>query len=276
MRTNRLLTLAGLALGPVLVLAVFFVLPISAMVARGFDDGAGAVLDVLGRPRTHRVLWFTVWSAGLATLVSLALGLPAAYVLHRLAFPLRNLIRALLLVPFVLPTVVVGVAFRLLVRGTPLDGSAAAIIAGLVFFNVAVVIRVVGAAWESLDPRPAEAAAALGASPSQVFRTVTLPALRPGGRVRGERRVPLLRDVVRRGAHPGRAALLERRDRDLPAHHAAPRPAGGRRAEHRAAARGHRADRAGRPAAQHAGPDRRPAYRQPAAAPRRRTSRSSR
>lgn len=179
MSGRRLLTLAGLALGPVLVLAVFFVLPISAMVARGFDDGAGAVLDVLGLPRTHRVLWFTVWSAGLATLVSLALGLPAAYVLHRLAFPLRNLIRALLLVPFVLPTVVVGVAFRLLVRGTPLDGSAAAIVAGLVFFNVAVVIRVVGAAWESLDPRPAEAAAALGASPSQVFRTVTLPALRP-------------------------------------------------------------------------------------------------
>ena len=47
------------------------------------------------------------------------------------------------------------------------------------FFNVAVVIRTVGAAWESLDRRPGEAAAALGASPGQVFRTVTLPTLRP-------------------------------------------------------------------------------------------------
>ncbi len=54
-------------------------------------------------------------------------------------------------------------------------GPPVAIIAGLVFFNVAVVIRAVGAAWESLDPRPGEAAAALGASPAQVFRTVTLP-----------------------------------------------------------------------------------------------------
>ncbi|HYF72070.1 MAG TPA: ABC transporter permease subunit, partial [Nocardioides sp.] len=45
--------------------------------------------------------------------------------------------------------------------------------------NVAVVIRAVGATWESLDPRPAEAASALGASPVQVLRTVTLPALRP-------------------------------------------------------------------------------------------------
>src|SRR3954464_5785889 len=119
MRGRRLLTLAGLAIGPVLVLAVFFVLPVSGMVGRGFVvDGrvdAGGVLEVLGRPRTHRVLWFTVWSAGLATICSVVLGLPAAYVLHRLAFPMRNLVRARLPVPFVLPTVVVGVAFRLLV-----------------------------------------------------------------------------------------------------------------------------------------------------------------
>ncbi len=186
---RRLLTLAGLSLGPVLVLAVFFVLPVSGMIGRGFvADGhfdAGAVIDVLGRSRTHRVLWFTVWSAGLATVCSVVLGLPAAYVLHRLAFPFRNLIRALLLVPFVLPTVVVGVAFRLLVGESGplgflgLDGTPVAIIAGLTFFNVAVVIRAVGTTWESLDPRPGEAAATLGATPAQVFRTVTFPSLRP-------------------------------------------------------------------------------------------------
>ena len=150
MKARRLLTLTGLSLGPVLVLAVFFVLPVSGMVGRGFVvDGSfdpGGVLDVLARDRTHRVLWFTVWSAGLATLASVVLGLPAAYVLHRLAFPLRNLVRALLLVPFVLPTVVVGVAFRLLVGESGplgflgLDGTPVAIIAGLTFFNVAVVI----------------------------------------------------------------------------------------------------------------------------------------
>jgi thiamine transport system permease protein len=188
-RLRRYVTLVGLALGPVLVLVVFFVLPVSGMISQGFFvdgrfDPAG-VAEVLARPRTHRVLWFTIWSAGLATLCSLLLGLPAAYVLHRLSFPFRGLIRALLLVPFVLPTVVVGVAFRLLVGESGplgflgLDGTPVAIIAGLTFFNVAVVIRAVGATWESLDPRPGEAAAALGASPAQVFRTVTFPALRP-------------------------------------------------------------------------------------------------
>ncbi|WP_307816609.1 ABC transporter permease [Nocardioides limicola] len=184
---RRLLTLAALAVGPLVVLAIFFALPIWGMVTRGlFVDGAvdlGGIVEVMSRPRTRRVLWFTLWSAGAATGVALALGLPAAYVLHRLAFPGRGVVRALMIVPFVLPTVVVGIAFRQLfagpLAGLGLDGSPVAIVCGLAFFNVAVVIRVVGATWESLDVRPAQAAAALGASPRQVFATVTWPALRP-------------------------------------------------------------------------------------------------
>ncbi len=184
---RRLASLAALAAGPLLVLAVFFLLPVSGMVGRGlWADGQfapGGVVEVLGRPRVHRVLWFTLWSSSAATAVALLLGLPAAYVLHRLAFPLRGAVRALMIVPFVLPTVVVGIAFRQLfsgpLAGLGLDGSPIAIVCGLAFFNVAVVIRVVGSTWESLDARPGEAAAALGASPAQVFWTVTLPALRP-------------------------------------------------------------------------------------------------
>ncbi|QBX54984.1 iron ABC transporter permease [Nocardioides seonyuensis] len=186
---RRIIGLLALAAAPVAVLGVLFVLPVTGMVAEGFwvdgDFDPRGVLDVLARPRVHRVAWFTLWSSGAATLLSVLLGLPLAFALHRLALPGRGAIRAALLVPFVLPTVVVGVAFRqLLGEGgllgfLGLDGTPVAIVAGLVFFNVAVVVRAVGAAWESLDPRPAEAAAALGASPVQVLRTVTLPALRP-------------------------------------------------------------------------------------------------
>ncbi len=186
---RRILALLALAAGPVLVLGVLFVLPVSGMLGEGFvDDGRfapGAVLEVLARPRVHRVAWFTLWTSGIATALSVVLGLPAAYALHRLRLPGRSVVRAAVLVPFVLPTVVVGVAFRqLLGEGGPLgflglDGTPAAIVAGLVFFNVAVVVRTVGVAWEALDPRPGQAAAALGASPWQVLRTVTLPALRP-------------------------------------------------------------------------------------------------
>ena len=64
--------------------------------------------------------------------------------------------------------------------------------ASLVFFNYAVVVRTVGALWAALDPRTAQAAAVLGASPARVWWTVTLPALAPAiaGRLLDRMRVP--------------------------------------------------------------------------------------
>lgn len=190
--TTRLRAAGGvvaLAAIPLAALAVFFVLPVAGMVARGlWVDGAfdplGA-LEVLTRSRVHGVLWFTVWSAGAATVVTLLLGLPATFVLYRLRLPGRRFLRALVVMPFVMPTVVVGVAFRTLLAPSGalgalrLDGTPVAIIAAMVFFNLAVVVRTVGSMWEHLDPRREQAAAALGATPWQVLRTVTLPTLAP-------------------------------------------------------------------------------------------------
>ena len=180
----------ALAALPLAALVAFFLYPVGGMLARGlWPDGSfapGSVLEVLGRPRVHRVLWFTLWSAGAATLLAVVAGVPVAFALHRLRFPGRDLVRALVVVPFVLPTVVVGVAFRQLIApsgplgGLGLDGTATAIVAALVFFNISVVVRTVGAFWEAIDSRREEAAAALGASPWQVLRSVTLPALLPG------------------------------------------------------------------------------------------------
>jgi thiamine transport system permease protein len=180
----------ALAVLPVAFLGAFFLLPLSGMLARGFwVDGSldlSGLTETLSRPRVHRVLWFTLWASVAATALTLVLGIPVAFVLYRLRFRGRHALRAMVVMPFVLPTVVVGVAFRtLLAPAGPLgvlglDGTAIAILAALVFFNLAVVVRTVGGLWESLDRRREDAAAALGASPVQVFRTVTLPALKPG------------------------------------------------------------------------------------------------
>jgi thiamine transport system permease protein len=188
-RGGRVGTVA-LAVLPAAFLCVFFLLPLSGMLAQGF--WVGGTLDLSGLPETlsrarvHRVLWFTAWSSLTATTVTVALGVPVAYALYRLDFRGRRGLRAMVVMPFVLPTVVVGVAFRtLLAPSGPLgflglDGTAVGILAALVFFNLAVVVRTVGGLWEGLDHRQEDAAAALGASPAQVFRTVTLPALKPG------------------------------------------------------------------------------------------------
>ena len=174
---------------PLAVLAVFFVVPVAGMLRLGFfPDGhldLGGVTGTLVRPRVLGAAWFTVWTSAVATVLTLVLGLPTAHLLYRVRFPGRQLLRGLVTVPFVLPTVVVGVAFRTLLApsgplgGLRLDGTPTAIVAALVFFNVSVVVRTVGPWWEGLDPRREQAAAALGASPWRVLRTVTLPALRP-------------------------------------------------------------------------------------------------
>lgn len=168
---------------PLAFVGVFFAWPVTAIVVRGLLpdgvlDGAG-ILEVLSRPRTQRIVGFTIGMAAAATAITLVLGMPVAYVLARLRFHGRGVLRAAVLVPFVLPTVVVGIAFRALLRDTPLDGSVVAILAALVFFNVAVVARTVAVAWESLDPRQEDAARVLGAGPVRVFTTITLRRLAP-------------------------------------------------------------------------------------------------
>ena len=180
-------TLAGAV--PLAFLGVFFAWPVATLVARGFfPDGAFSLegfQQVFSEPRTWRVITTTLAQAAAGTVVSVLLGVPGAWVLYRTRFPGRWLVRAIVTIPFVLPSVVVGVAFKSLVISTGplghlgLDQSFAIIVASLVFFNYALVVRTVGALWASLDPRTEQAASVLGASPARVFLTVTLPALAP-------------------------------------------------------------------------------------------------
>ena len=175
--------------GPLAFLTVFFAWPVVTLVGRGLaPDGAldlSGFGEVLARERTWRILTLTLTQATLGTAVCVALGIPGALVLYRRSFPGRDLLRGVVTVPFVLPSVVVGVAFHALVtRGGPLealnlDGTLTAVVSALAFFNYGLVVRTVGTMWSRLDPRAVEAARALGASPGRAFATVTLPALAP-------------------------------------------------------------------------------------------------
>ena len=173
---------------PLAFFAVFLLVPVLAVLDQGLRPGgrwqlAGA-LDVLTSARTMRLLAFTAWQALLSTLLTLIVALPLAYVLARFRFPGREVMRSLVIVPFVLPTVVVGVAFlRLIgpngVLGVNLTGSIGALLLAHLFLNIAVVVRTVGTVLDQLDPRIEDAARLLGASRSRAFTSVTLPIVAP-------------------------------------------------------------------------------------------------
>jgi thiamine transport system permease protein len=163
---------------PLGFLAFFFVYPLAAILERGLRGPGDSALDVLTDATTRDVVWFTVWQALASTLLTIAVALPAAYVLGRYRFPGRNVVSAVVLVPFVLPTVVVALAFLAVLPGR-LDRGWAPILIAHAFFNVAVVVRVVGTFWTNLDPRVSEAAATLGAGPWRRFREVVAPLLAP-------------------------------------------------------------------------------------------------
>lgn len=148
-------------------------------------------IDEIWRP-----LGFTFGQAALSTVLTLAAGLPAAFVFARYSFPGKEFMRVLTTLPFILPTVVVAAGFNALlgprgwvnlllmrITGTEIPpigflNTFTAILVAHVFYNIAIVIRVVGSAWAQLDPRLEQSAQVLGASPMRIFKEVTLPLLK--------------------------------------------------------------------------------------------------
>lgn len=189
----------GLALVPAAFLAVFFVVPVASIIDTGLrPDGRwqlGIVGEVLGDPALRGVVWFTVWQAVVSTVLTLLVGLPLAYVMARIEFRGRRLLQAAIMVPFVLPTVVVAAAFvALLGPAGPISGPVGqlvgdgpmdlrntliAVFIAHVFFNVSVVVRVVGGLLEQLDPHLEDAAASLGAGRMRTIAEVVWPLARP-------------------------------------------------------------------------------------------------
>ena len=186
---------------PLAFLAVFLFYPLLSILGVSLAPQGRLDLSALGELVRNgyyrRTIWFTTWQAVLSTALTLALGLPGAYVFARYAFPGKQLLRALTTIPFVLPTVVVASAFRALLgpqgrlnlalmetlglERPPLNlqHTLAIILIAHVFYNYTVVLRLVSGFWANLDPRLEEAGAVLGAGRWRLFREVTLPLLTP-------------------------------------------------------------------------------------------------
>lgn len=177
---------AWLAILPIAFLGLFFLYPVIAVLWRGLGAESGPLLTIFTRSSTRSVIWFTIWQAVVSTALTLLVAMPLTAAMATFRFRGRRLVRALVTVPFVLPTVVVAAAFTAVLDRFGLDDgrfglrhSVWIVLAAHVFFNVAVVVRTVGSFWSQLDDRQEQAARTLGATPWRAFREVTLARLRP-------------------------------------------------------------------------------------------------
>ncbi len=182
---------------PLAFLLVFFYQPLVAIFRLVFSTQFSQGWKLFRWSQITKPLGFTLYQATLSTILTLILGLPAAYLFARFQFAGRKFLRVLITIPFILPTVVVAAAFNTLLgtRGwlnlgltslfnlssPPINmlNSLSAILLAHVFYNTSIVIQMVGSSLSRLNQNLPSAAQNLGASPWRAFKEVTLPLLMP-------------------------------------------------------------------------------------------------
>ena len=181
---------------PFLLLAMFLLYPVLVVTVQGLYSGT-PFQEVIASPYIQFVIQFTFGQAILSTFMAVLIGLPGAFLVARLRFKGKSLVKAMMIVPFVLPPIVVVVGFlQMFGANGVIDsflmwilGSSSSVfnlaagIPGIIlahtFYNVPLVLLMVSASLERLNPEVEESAQILGADSFQRFRRIILPHILP-------------------------------------------------------------------------------------------------
>jgi molybdate transport system permease protein len=167
---------------------LFFAIPLLGMLLRA---PWSATWDVITSHDALTALRLSLVTSFSATGLALVLGIPLAWVQARVRYPGRGLVRALVLLPMVLPPVVSGIALLLAFgrrgiageylahAGVHLPFHVSGAVVAETFVAMPFLVLTLEAGFRSTDQRLEEAARTLGASRTSVFRQITLPAVRP-------------------------------------------------------------------------------------------------
>ena len=175
---------------PAVVALAFLVLPLAGLLIRA---PWATLPQRLTDPQVLTALRLSLQTASLATALCLVLGVPLAWLLARVDFPGRRVVRALVTVPLVLPPVVGGLALLLVFGrrgllgawldqtfGLTLAFTTTGVVLAEAFVAMPFLVIAVEGALRGSDTRYEEAAATLGAGRWTTFRRVTLPLVAPG------------------------------------------------------------------------------------------------
>lgn len=167
----------------------FLYLPVIVLVVFSFNDSSSLTLPLSGftwkwyqsvfaNEDLLRALRNSFYVASLATVLTLIIGVPAAFALDRLNFPGKTLFRRLVLLPLVLPGIITGISMLNLFKLMGFSLSLETVIIGHATALLSVVVTQVFARLQRLSRSYEEAAADLGARPWETFFLVILPNIR--------------------------------------------------------------------------------------------------
>jgi len=169
--------------------ALFVTLPLAAIISRVHW---GSFLALITSESSLAALRLSLRTSAISTLLCVVLGVPMAVVLARTSFRGQRLLRALVLLPLVLPPVVGGIALlytfgrrgllghTLDVLGIQVAFSTTAVVMAQTFVALPFLVVSLEGALRTSGDRYEAVAATLGARPTTVFRRVTLPLVLPG------------------------------------------------------------------------------------------------
>ena len=179
---QRRLSITFLLLGALILLFVF--IPLAKTV---FSSSPGLLWQTLREPEVLNSIWLTLYTALLATVVGLLLGVPLAYFLARHEFRGKRFVEAIIDVPIVVPHTAAGIALLFVFGQRFLLGRAfhaigidfvlsmPGIVIAMLFVSVPFLIDSAKQGFEKVDERLEKVARTLGASPWQTFFRVSLP-----------------------------------------------------------------------------------------------------
>jgi sulfate/thiosulfate transport system permease protein len=176
---------AALARGTAtLWISLIVLLPLAAVVTRGFEDGLAHFWDSITAPEAQSAIKLTLITSLIVVVINAVMGTLIAWVLVRDEFPGKRIVNSVIDLPFALPTIVAGLTLLALYGqnspvGIHLAYTRAAVVAALLFVTLPFVVRAVQPVLLEVDREMEEAAASLGAPNHRIFRSIVLPNLTP-------------------------------------------------------------------------------------------------
>jgi sulfate transport system permease protein len=176
----------ALSLGFVVAfLSIVVALPMAAVVWESTKDGSEGFWEVVSTPQAVAALKLSFGASFVIAAINGVVGTLIAWVLVRDEFRGKNVVNALIDLPFALPTIVAGLVLLALYGPTSPIGvdvafSRTAVVLALLFVTLPFVVRTVQPVLHELDTDMEQAARSLGASDFTVFRRIVIPNVLPG------------------------------------------------------------------------------------------------